>query len=186
MKTIYLLLLSLLIWGCVREDVTPRFANETERDLAESLLSALARSDYSSMQGNLISAIELHRIVMQRKIEDDYRDLSLSEKKDYDARVLALSQHVDELADSFETEFWTLLNLGNSRCKIDWAEVTITRVDTGPTDESFFHQPVQRLNIFLTQQDTEYVLKIPMAIETIYGWRILSLRMDIDEFKEMI
>ena len=144
-------------------------------------MTSLVQSDYQLMKGNLLSAVELHRLIMVRKLEDRYRDLSASEKHDYDNRVQALMEHVDHLDKDFETEFWTLLNLGTNQYGIDWGEATIANVDARPTDDSSFHQPVQQLNIRVAHRDSTFLIRIPMIIRTQYGWRILSTRMEIEE-----
>ncbi len=175
-KTIYLniLLLVLLIAGCVQRDANLEPRNITADELAESILSALATSDYTAMKGNLLSDIELHRIIMQRKLDEHYRNLNRSEKREYDEQVVVLQQYVKHLDETFETEFWTLLNLGQNKLGIDWHAATVLKVESLFTEEDFDHQPIYKLNIRLACESKKYLLSIDKVIQTPYGWRILS------------
>ena len=175
------ILICLLLAACARKDISPIQHNLGPGDLSESIMKALADSNYRQMETNLLSPVELHRMIMERKLADHYRDLSAEEKRNYDLRIHAITEHIDQLFGEFETEFWTLMNLGQNRYGIDWIRVSNLSVVTTDTGKTFLHEPIRTLNLTFIFMEKGYTVKIPGIIQTRYGWRIISNETTIEK-----
>ncbi len=178
---IYLILAVMILSGCAAKDISIEKRNSTRQALADSIIEAIAASDYDRMRLNVLTPVQLHRMIMMKKLEENYSALSAQEKKEYDIQVYRTTQLLQQLDDQFETEFWTVKNIGENNYRINWNAVERAIMKASPVDQRFFHQDVQRMEIRFEYSGKKFMLTIPQIIDTAYGWRLIPDRVDLQE-----